>query len=59
MRVVLDDGHDSNTWVTFIPIHHPDAFNAILAAGEAFALFVRSLERDSDVLTERLKGNQA
>jgi hypothetical protein len=58
VRVTLHDGNDDGTWVTYMPIDQLDSIGAKIAAGRAFAFFVANLEKDGDVLTERLRANR-
>lgn len=53
IRVILDDG--TNTYVTVVPIDHPHPTAAIVAAGQAFAWFVSTIEKDRDTLESRLR----
>ena len=53
IKVELVDGTD--TWITFVYLRQRDSLGAKLAAGEAFALFVANLEKDSAQVDLHLK----
>lgn len=61
VRIALDIGEDSNTWVTIVPVHRSYPYRSsgvARAAGEAVSIFIESILRDREAVAERLSMEQ-